>query len=124
GVGELVLSQLRLRGSALLRWRTGDLVGAIDTTPCPACQRRVPRLVGLRRAALVVPTDSGRVLDLRAVAGALAGRADLTDWRVVVGARPRDGRQQVVVHLAPTGDAGEAAGGAAADLRPAAGVVP
>jgi phenylacetate-coenzyme A ligase PaaK-like adenylate-forming protein len=124
GAGELVLSQLGLRGSALLRWRTGDLAAAIETAPCPACQRRVPRLVGVRRAALVVGTDSGRPLDLRAVAGALAGRADLADWRVVVGGRSRDGRQQVVVHLAPSGDAGEAAVGAAADIRAAAGMLP
>jgi len=122
--GELVLSQLGMRGSALLRWRAGDLVGAIDTAPCTACQRRVPRLVGLRRGALVVPTESERLLDLRAVAGALAGRADLADWRVVVGRRARDGRQQVVVHVAPTGDPGEATVGAAADIRAAAGMLP
>jgi phenylacetate-coenzyme A ligase PaaK-like adenylate-forming protein len=124
GSGELVLTQLGLRGSALLRWRTGDLVGAIDSSPCPACQRRVPRVTGVRRAALVVQTDTGRALDLRAVAGALAGRADLADWRVVVGGRPRDGRRQVVVHLAPTADPGEAAVGAAADIRTAAGMLP
>lgn len=124
GGGELVLSQLGLRGSALLRWRTGDLATAIDTAPCPACQRQVPRVVGVRRAALVVPTDTGRPLDLRAVAGALAGRADLADWRVVVGGRPRDGRRQVVVHLSPNGDPGEAAVGAAADIRAAAGMLP
>ena len=122
--GELVLTQLGLRGSAVLRWRTGDLVGAIETAPCPACQRRVPRLAGVRRAALVVTTDTGRSIDLRAVAGALAGRADLADWRVVVGARPRDGRQQVVVHLAPKADPGEATVGAAADIRAAAGMLP
>ncbi|MDQ1747464.1 MAG: phenylacetate-CoA ligase [Frankiaceae bacterium] len=122
--GELVLSQLGLRGSAVLRWRTGDLAAAIDTSPCPACQRKVPRLVGVRRGALVVATDAGLPLDLRAVAGALAGRADLADWRVVVGGRARDGRQQVVVHLAPNGDAGAATVGAAADIRAAAGMLP
>lgn len=124
GGGELVLSQLGMRGSALLRWRTGDLVAAIETSACPGCQRRVPRLAGVRRAALVVATDDGRPLDLRAVAGALAGRADLADWRVVVGGRARDGRQQVVVHLAPAGDPGAAAVGAAADIRAAAGMLP
>jgi phenylacetate-coenzyme A ligase PaaK-like adenylate-forming protein len=122
--GEVVLTQLGLRGSAMLRWRTGDLAESLEVAPCPSCGRRVPRLVGVRRAALVVGTDAGRVLDLRAVAGALAGRADLADWRVVLGGRARDGRQQVVVHLAPSGDAGEAAVGAAADIRAAAGMLP
>jgi phenylacetate-coenzyme A ligase PaaK-like adenylate-forming protein len=126
--GELVVTQLGMRGSALLRWRTGDLVSGIDVDPCPACRRTVPRVVGTRRSALVVPTDAGRALDLRAVAGALAGRADLRDWRVVVGGRDRDGRRQVVVHLVPGAsadtDPGEAAVGAAADIRAVAGMLP
>ena len=52
----------------------------------------VPRVIGTRRGALVVSTETGRALDLRAVAGALSGRADLRDWRVVIGGRDRDGR--------------------------------
>jgi hypothetical protein len=125
GPGELVLTQLGLRGSALLRWRTGDLVTGVDSTPCPGCGRTVPRVSGTARGALVVGTGSGRALDLRAVAGALAGRADLQDWRVVVGGRSRDNRGQVVVHVLPRdADAGEAAVGAAADIRAAAGMLP
>ena len=128
GAGELVVTQLGMRGSALLRWRTGDLVDGIEESACPSCGRNVPRVVGVRRAALVVATESGRVLDLRAVAGALAGRPDLRDWRVVIGGRGRDGRRQVVVHLAPTAgpddDGGDAAVGAAADIRAVAGMLP
>ena len=125
--GELVLTSLGMRGSALLRWRTGDLVTRVDTATCPSCGRSVPRVLGVRRAALVVPTDTGRALDLRAVAGALTGRSDLQDWRVVVGGRDRDGRGQVVVHLAPRAsveEAGEVAVGAAADIRSLAGMLP
>jgi hypothetical protein len=84
-------------------------------------------VLGTRRAALVVTTDTGRALDLRAVAGALTGRADLQDWRVVVGGRERDGRGQVVVHLAPAAsveEPGEVAVGAAADIRSLAGMLP
>ena len=113
GSGELVVTQLGMRGSALLRWRTGDLVSDIESSQCPSCGRTVPRVIGTRRGALVVSTETGRALDLRAVAGALSGRADLRDWRVVVGGRDRDGRGQVVVHLAPersaSDDPGEAA---------------
>src|SRR3954454_2293247 len=125
--GELVVTSLGMRGSALMRWRTGDLVSRIDAASCPSCGRTVPRVLGTRRAALVVPTDTGRALDLRAVAGALSGRADLQDWRVVVGGRDRDGRGQVVVHLAPAGsveEPGEVAVGAAADIRSLAGMLP
>ncbi|MDQ1697115.1 MAG: hypothetical protein QOJ03_2468 [Frankiaceae bacterium] len=123
--GEVVLTQLGLRGTAMMRWRTGDLVdGGVDVTPCPGCGRRVPRLHGLRRGALVLMSDDGRALDLRSLAGALSGRSDLTDWRVVIRGRDRDGRGQVIVHLAAPGDAGEAVVGAAADIRALAGLLP
>lgn len=123
--GELVLTQLGMFGSALLRWRTGDVTTApIDSTPCPGCGRRVPRVVGLKPHALVLVSDDGRTLDLRAVSGALSARTDLTDWRLVVGQRARDGRGQVIVHLAPAGDAGEVAVAAATDIRSVAGLLP
>ena len=122
--GELVVTQLGLRGSALLRWRTGDLVAAVDTTPCPACSRNVARVVGTARQALVVATDSGRPIDVRTLTGALAGRADVQDWRVVIGGRARDGHGQVVVHLVTSGDPGEVAVAAAADIRAVAGRLP
>jgi len=124
GSGELVVTQLGLRGSALLRWRSGDLIQQISTEPCPSCHRTVPRVVGLRRQALVVSTESRRLLDLRVVTGALAGRADIVDWRIVLGGRSRDGREQVVVHLTTSTDPGEAAVGAAADIRAVAGRLP
>jgi hypothetical protein len=123
--GEVVLTQLQMHGSALLRWRTGDLVSTpVDATPCPSCGRRVPRVVGVTRSALVLGSDGGRPLDLRSVAGALTGRPDIEDWRVVVGARARDGRGQVVVHLTTSADAGEVAVAAAADMRALAGWLP
>ena len=123
--GELVVTQLGMRGSALLRWRTGDMVSAIESTTCSGCNRNVARVLGTRRGALVVASDTGRTVDLRALAGALTGRSDVQDWRVVVGGRARDARGQVVVHLVPDADdAGEAAVGAAADIRAVAGMLP
>ena len=125
GGGELVLTQLGLYGSALLRWRTGDLTPApVDVSRCPGCGRRVPRVVGLRAGALVLVSDDGRTLDLRTVAGALSGRTDVSDWKVAVGQRGRDGRGQVVVHLVPNGDPGDVAVAAATDIRDVAGLLP
>lgn len=125
GGGELVLTQLGMYGSALLRWRTGDTITApLDVARCPGCGRRVPRVIGLRPGALVLVSDDGRTLDLRTVAGALSGRTDLADWRVAVGQRSRDGRGQVVVHLVPAGDPGEVAVAAATDIRSVAGLLP
>jgi hypothetical protein len=73
---------------------------------------------------LVLHSDDGRALDLRAVAGALAGRPDLTDWRVVIGARRRDGRGQVLVHVATDAEPGPVAVGVAGDVRAVAGLLP
>ncbi|HVM28559.1 MAG TPA: hypothetical protein VM433_12940, partial [Mycobacteriales bacterium] len=101
-----------LRGSALLRWRTGDVVDGITTEACPVCGRTVPRVVGTRRGALV-PTLALRageaVVDLRAVTAALLGRPDLDDWRVELSRSARDGADQVLVHLDPAQDADPAA---------------
>ena len=147
--GEVVLSQLGWRGSALLRWRTGDLAAAVDETPCPACGRTVPRVLGARRAALVpvLRLNDGpgavdlravdlravdlravdlRAVDLRGVTGALAGRADLRDWRVVVGPSRRRGTDELLVYVvAATGtDEAEVGVGVALDVRAACGLLP
>jgi len=128
GPGEVVLTQLGLRGTALLRWRTGDLAEALEVAPC-ACGRQVPRLVGVERGALV-PTLSlrsgERGVDLRGVAAGLEGRPDLVDWRVVVGASPRDGADELVVHVVtqPGSDPADVAVAVARDIRSAAGLLP
>lgn len=127
--GELVLTQLGLRGTALVRWRTGDLVQAIDSTPCPSCRRTVPRVVETRRAALVPQVafrTGGRAVDLRGVVAALAGRQDVVDWRVVIAAGVRDDSEQLLVHVLPHRDEelSDVAVGVARDVRQAAGLLP
>jgi hypothetical protein len=127
GPHELVLTQLGLRGSALLRWRTGDLVEAVETTPCPACGRTVPRVVGTARGALVpeLALRTGRAaVDLRAVAGALLGRPDVADWRVVVRTSARDGKDLLLVLVVPAGDPSEVVVQVAGAVRTAAGRAP
>ncbi len=45
--GELVYTPLDMRGSVVVRYRTGDYVeGGITWEPCPYCRRTVPRIVG------------------------------------------------------------------------------
>lgn len=126
GEGELVLTQLGLRGSALFRWRTGDVVSGVSSSPCPSCGRVVPRVEGLQGDALVAAIGpDGDAIDLRAVASALSGRQDVGDWRIIVGRRGRDGAPRVDVRLIPAGaDAAGAVIGAAADIRALAGTLP
>jgi hypothetical protein len=128
--GELVLTQLQLHGSALLRWRTGDVVSGVATDRCPSCGRGVPRVQGTLRAALVVapsprsPTLTTQPLDLRSIAAVLVGRDDVADWRVAVGPRERDGAIQVVVHLLARGEASALVLDVASKLRAVAGAHP
>lgn len=129
GRHELVLTQLGLRGSALLRWRTGDVIERIVTEPCPKCRRTVPRLVGLSRRALVpdVSLRSGRRgVDLRAVAAALVGRSDVADWRIILGKSARSDASDLLVHVIPSADADDTdvAVAVARDVRTAAGLLP
>lgn len=129
GAGEVVLTQLGLRGSALLRWRTGDLADAVNESPCPRCSRNAPRVVGARRAALVPELSlrtGTRSVDLRAVASAIGGRPDVRDWRVVLGRSGRDEADELLVHVLPGGsaDAAEVAVGVARDVRVACGMLP
>ena len=129
--GELVVTQLGLRGSALLRWRTADLAGSVDTGPCPGCGRTVPRVVGVQRGELVpsltLRTGARAVrVDLRGVSAALVGRADVADWRVVAGHRARDGADELLLYVVPMrgADLAETAVGVAHDVRNAAGLLP
>ena len=45
--GEIVYTSLDARGSAVLRYRTGDIIeGGLTYEPCPYCERTMPRLFG------------------------------------------------------------------------------
>jgi hypothetical protein len=129
GAAEVVVTQLGLRGTALLRWRTGDLADGIDEAACPSCGRTVPRVTGLRPAVLVPALalrGGARAVDVRGVAAALVGRADLLDWRVVLARSARDGADEVLVHVVPadSADPADIAVAVARDVRAAAGLLP
>lgn len=125
GMGELVLTQLEMRGSALLRWRTGDTVSAIAMAPCPSCGRSVPRATGLRRAAMFANLESGKSLDLRSIAGVMSSRPAVRDWRLVVGRRGRDGAMSTVIHYdAINPDDPATAIAVATDIRHVTGTLP
>jgi hypothetical protein len=129
GSRELVVTQLGFRGSALLRWRTGDVADALAEEPCPSCGRTVPRVIGLRAGALVPLLDlrtGTRPVDARGVAAALVGRPDVADWRLVIGPSGRDDADEVVVHLvpAPGADPAEVAVATAGDILLASGALP
>lgn len=129
GPRELVLTQLGLRGTALLRWRTADVVDEVTAGACPACRRTVPRVLGTAAAALVpllALRDGDRNVDLRAVAGAVLGRREVADWRLELTPSSRDGSDRLLLHLAlhPDADAAEVAADVADAVFATAGTLP
>jgi phenylacetate-CoA ligase len=127
--GEVVVTQLGFRGSALLRWRTGDVVDApLATGACGSCGRTVPRIPSTVRPGPFVrqlrPRGSERTttVDLRAVAGAVAGRGDVADWRVELRRSSRDGSDELVVFVVPAGEESDVAVGVYRDVRSASGL--
>jgi len=124
--GELTVTQLGIRGSALVRWRTAA-VGSIVTGACPHCGRTVPRVASdTVPAALVTAAEVGGetvALDLRSLAGALAGRADLDGWTVTRQAQSSGGSPRVLVRVALTDGARvrDTALGVYADIESVAG---
>jgi hypothetical protein len=119
--GELVLTSMGWRGTALLRLATGSWTGGLSTsTPCPACHRTVPRLAPAASEAAWQPrvrttAGTGTRADLRGVYRVLTSetleRWDVRDWSLrAVGDRlvfavsgPRD-RQQVLPLVARLGE--------------------
>lgn len=127
--GELTVTQLGTRGSALVRWRTAA-VGSIAAGACPHCGRTVPRVASdTVPAALVTAAEVGGAavaLDLRSVAGALSGRADLDGWTVRPHVHPTGGPPLVIVRLAVADGrpATDVAAGTYADIEAVAGEGP
>jgi hypothetical protein len=60
------------------------------------------------------------------VSAALVGRADVVDWRVVLGRSARDDADELLVHVVPvdSADPAEIAVAIARDVRAAAGLLP
>ena len=65
--GEIVLTSLGWRGTALVRFATGAWTGGLtSTTPCPACGRTVPRLAPAAADGAWQPRVAARGATVRA----------------------------------------------------------
>lgn len=136
--GELVYTCLGGRGTVVLRYRTGDIVrGGIRWAPCPRCGRRVPRISSeIDRASNVkdlrLTKVKGTLVNLNAVADALAADPAVEEWQVEIrragGATAAVGLDEFVVRVAlrsgREGDAVEARRRIKRDVFDAAEVTP
>jgi len=94
--GEVVYTSLGWRGSALLRYRTGDVVSeGISLEPCPACGRTVPRLgPTIKRLSdykeFHLTKLKGTLVDLNAFYPLLSGHPGVQEWQLVIRKRNDD----------------------------------
>lgn len=88
--GELVYTALLGHGTALLRYRTGDVaVGGIQWEPCRFCGRNVPRIGSeLKRSseqkAMSLTKIKGTLVDLSAIGAFLSNLQEVEEWQVVL----------------------------------------
>jgi len=94
--GEVVFTSLGWHGSALLRYRTGDVVKeGLAYEPCPHCGRTVPRLgPTMRRLSeykeFQLTKLKGTLVDLNALYPLLSGHPGVQEWQLVIRKRNDD----------------------------------
>ena len=88
--GEIVFTALDARGTAVIRYRTGDCIdGGITYAPCPHCGRNVPRLVGnISRASNVLAMSfdklKGTIVDFNELEHLLDGLREIGAWQLEI----------------------------------------
>jgi len=88
--GELVYTSIDARGSAVLRYRTGDYVqGGIIYEPCPHCGRTVPRISSVisrltDRKDLSLSKIKGSLVNFDNFRAALSGFSAVEEWQIEI----------------------------------------
>lgn len=101
--GLLLITHLRARGTALLRYAVGDVV-RLSRDRCGACGRTTERLISQPVRTKDLTKINGTLVNLDAIAASLAAVPGLAEYRVVVDHRvPGDALSgdALVVEVAP-----------------------
>jgi phenylacetate-CoA ligase len=114
--GEIVFTPLDTRGSAVLRYRTGDFTdGGITTKPCPYCHRTVPRLVGhISRSSEIREMNldkiKGTLVDFNELEHILDDAPHIGAWQVELRKVNDDPHEldEIILHVQKTNGADEA----------------
>jgi len=110
--GELVYTSIDSRGSAVLRYRTGDYVkGGITHEPCPHCKRHVPRISSdITRLSdvkdLRLSKIKGSLVNLNNFTSVLSEIHAIDEWQIELCKKNNDPFEvdQVIVYVCPTHD--------------------
>jgi phenylacetate-coenzyme A ligase PaaK-like adenylate-forming protein len=114
--GELVYTPLNSRGSVVLRYRTGDIIGGgLFYDPCPHCGRRLPRLVGdiTRRVdtrELRLEKIKGTLVNFNELEYLLDDVDEIGTWQLELRKREDDPHEldELVLHVHAVGGTDEA----------------
>ncbi len=94
--GEMVYTSIDSRGSAVIRYRTGDFVkGGITYDPCPHCGLTVPRVSGdivrlTDMRDLQLSKIKGTLVDLNHFIAVLNDIPEIDDWQLEIRKRNND----------------------------------
>jgi phenylacetate-CoA ligase len=114
--GEIVFTPLDARGSAVLRYRTGDYTdGGITMEPCPYCHRTMPRLVGnISRSSEIREMNldkiKGTLVDFNELEHVLDDDPHVGAWQVELRKLNDDPLEldEIILHVQKTNGADEA----------------
>jgi phenylacetate-coenzyme A ligase PaaK-like adenylate-forming protein len=106
--GELVYTALDWRGTAVVRYRTGDMTKGIEYEPCPHCGRTVPRIhPDLQRNSDIkefsLTKVKGELVNLNDFYPLLSGDKNIDEWQIEITKQNNDpyGLDQIIVNVAP-----------------------
>ncbi len=109
GPGELVYTALDWRGSAVVRYKTGDRTAGIEYGTCPGCRKTVPRILpDIQRSSDVrefrLTKVKGELINLNNFYPLLSGIREIEEWQVEIRKRNNDPFEvdEIVLHVAPT----------------------
>jgi phenylacetate-CoA ligase len=114
--GEIVFTPLDARGTAVLRYRTGDFTdGGITMEPCPYCHRTMPRLVGhISRSSeireMALDKIKGTLVDFNELEHVLDEAPNVGAWQVELRKANDDPHEldEIILHVQKTNGADEA----------------
>ncbi|MBI5072797.1 AMP-binding protein [Candidatus Woesearchaeota archaeon] len=102
--GEIVYTSLDFRGTAFLRYKTGD-IGSLQTGPCPYCGAKTPRInPAITRSSDILSIQhtkiKGMFVDMNAVAAVLSSNQFIVDWQIVLEKKDKYDLDEVVLSVA------------------------
>ena len=114
--GEIVFTPLAARGTAVLRYRTGDFIdGGMTFAACPYCHRTLPRLVGrISRSSEIKEMNldkiKGTLVDFNELEHVLDDAPHIGAWQVELRKAHDDplDLDEIILHVNKTNGADDA----------------